>query len=451
MVEVFTPRIESSFFKLLGLSMGDDLSRATGHLHRQTRIFMMGRAIISILFFLIGANVTSAQTVSIADPNLRQAIEAALDKTSGAPITEAEMDSLIELRAPNADISDLTGLETAVNLQRLDLGREYVSAEGRFINNNSISDLTPLAGLTQLTVLDLNGNAISDISVLSGLTNLVVLRLGGNVITDISALSGLTNLVVLRLWDNNISDISPLVANRGLGAGEGISVSENPLNDISITVHIPALQDRGVEVHFSNLKPPLEQFLLSMPTGLNLVHIPLNVSLINGLPRPIRAVSDLYAALGGAGAVNFLVTYDSQAQQWFGYFDTRDTGSEADRELSADTGIIAGLFTPVSIYLSGTVHGADGISSLGFTSGLNLVGLPLRDSRLNRVSDLLSLEGLLDNTHAIILTEGGEFKLVARADDPGDIGITGGQGFIVIVERSATVTLSGEGWYNTGR
>ncbi len=361
------------------------------------------------------------------------------------------MGSLIELRAPNADISDLTGLETAVNLQRLDLGLEYVSAEGRFINNNSISDLTPLAGLTQLTVLDLNGNAISDISALSGLTNLVVLRLGANVITDITALSGLTNLVVLGVWDNNISDISPLVANRGLGTGKEISVSENPLNDASINVHIPALQDRGVEVHFSNLKPPLEQFLLSVPAGLNLIHIPLNVSLVNGLPIPINTVSDLYAALGGAGAVNFLVTYDAKTQQWFGYFGAQDTGSQADRELTADAGIIAGLFTPVSVYLSGTVHGADGMSALGFTSGLNLVGLPLRDSRLNRVSDLLSFEGLLDNVHAIVLTEGGEFKLVARVDDPGDIGITGGQAFIVIVERSVTVTLSGDGWYNAGR
>ena len=125
---------------------------------------------------------------------------------------------------------------------------------------NTISDLTSLAGLTQLTLLDLDGNAISDISALADLTNLVVLRLGGNVITDISALSGLTHLVVLRLWDNNISDISPLVANRGLGAGEVISVSENPLNDASINVYIPTLQDRGVEVHFFDLKPPLEQF-----------------------------------------------------------------------------------------------------------------------------------------------------------------------------------------------
>ena len=412
---------------------------------------MIGRAIISILFFLIGASVTSAQTVSIADPNLRQAIEAALGKAGGATITEAEVASLTELSAPNADITDLTGLEAAVNLQRLYLGHEYVSAEGRFINSNAIFDLTPLSGLTQLTLLDLVGNAISDISALAGLTNLVVLELGSNVITDISALSGLTNLVVLRVWGNNISDISPLVTNRGLGAGEEISVSENPLNDVSINVHIPTLQDRGVEVHFSNLKPSLEQFLLSMPVGLNLVHIPLKVSLVNGLPRPINTVSDLYAALGGAGAVNFLVTYDTQAQQWFGYFDTRDTGSPADRELTADTGIIAGLFSPVSVYLSGTKLGTAGKSAVGFTPGLNVVGLPLKDARLNRVSDLLRFDGLLNNTHAIFLTEGGEFKLVARVDDPGDIGITGGQAFIVIVAQQVTVTLSGEGWYNTGR
>ena len=152
-----------------------------------------------------------------------------------------------------------------------------------------------------------------------------------------------------------------------------------------------------------------------------------------------------------AGVVNFLVTYDAKAQQWFGYFGTQDTGSQADRELTADAGIIAGLFSPVSVYLSGTVLGTDGVSAVGFTPGLNVVGLPLRDARLNRVSDLLSINGLLGNAHVVILTEGGKFKLVGRVDDPGDIAITGGQAFIVIVERSVIVTLSGEGWYNTGR
>ena len=40
------------------------------------------------------------ELVNIPDPNLRAAIEKALDKTSGAPITTADMANLTELRAP---------------------------------------------------------------------------------------------------------------------------------------------------------------------------------------------------------------------------------------------------------------------------------------------------------------------------------------------------------------
>ncbi len=57
--------------------------------------------------------------VVIPDVNLREAIEAALGKTSGAPITKAEMETLTTLEAAAAGISDLTGLEYAINLTRL--------------------------------------------------------------------------------------------------------------------------------------------------------------------------------------------------------------------------------------------------------------------------------------------------------------------------------------------
>ena len=57
--------------------------------------------------------------VDIPDPNLRAAIESALGKTSGDTITVADMTGLAELNAPNANISDLTGLEHANNLTRL--------------------------------------------------------------------------------------------------------------------------------------------------------------------------------------------------------------------------------------------------------------------------------------------------------------------------------------------
>ena len=138
--------------------------------------------------------------VTIPDANLRVAIETALGKARGVPITRAEMASLTSLEAPNSDISDLTGLEFATGLTPLGL------------SNNIIVDITPLSGLTKLTSLDLSNNIIVDITPLSGLTNLTSLDLSGNVITDISPLSGLTNLTSLRLHDNFFSDISPLSA-----------------------------------------------------------------------------------------------------------------------------------------------------------------------------------------------------------------------------------------------
>lgn len=77
---------------------------------------------------------TSAQTVSIVDFNLRAAVEDALGKAPGASITTTEMATLTELDARNADITDLTGLEAATTLERLDLGAAYVRAEVRRIS-----------------------------------------------------------------------------------------------------------------------------------------------------------------------------------------------------------------------------------------------------------------------------------------------------------------------------
>ena len=127
--------------------------------------------------------------MDIPDPNLRAAIETTLGKAPGTPIAPAEMAALTLFEAENADIRDLTGLELATNLTRLNLGGESVGSE--YVNSNTISDLSPLAGLTNLTQLYLWGNNISDISALASLTNLAGLWLGVNSISDISVVCGL--------------------------------------------------------------------------------------------------------------------------------------------------------------------------------------------------------------------------------------------------------------------
>ena len=430
---------------------------------------------------LRGVRVDFDKLVDIPDSNLRTAIEKALGKASGVTITTEDMKSLYELEAPNASITDLTGLEHATNLTLLTLSDNSISDISPLaglnnlaelylsdnsisdisplaglnnliwleLHNNSISDLSPLKGLNNLISLELSDNSISDISPLAGLTNLRILGLSGNSISDISPVAGLINLIELSLENNSISDISPLVANAGLGSGDTVSVSENPLNHASINTHIPALQSRGVEVYFDALEPATPEYLLSIPAGISLIHIPLKVTEVDGVAQTIESVADLYDALGGTSAVNFLFTYDSRDQEWRSYFGASDKGTPADRVLTDDMGIAAGMIFPRTTHFSGNPLGTNGSSTITINPGLNLVGLPLNDSRINRVSALFALEGIGGNVPVIILTDGGEFKVVGRAGDPGDIPIVGGQAFIMTAQRAATVTISGDGWTNT--
>ena len=158
---------------------------------------------------------------------------------------------------------------------------------------------------------------------------------------------------------------------------------------------------------------------LSLSVGLNLIHIPLKVRTVDGIPAAIESVSDLYDALGGVATVNWLITHDSQTQTWYGYFGDADRGSIADRTLTEEAGILASIKTPISVRLDGDALGADGTSAITLNRGLNLVGLPLQDSRIMRVSDLFALEGIGGVITIIVVTDNGEF---------GKPGRIGGQG-----------------------
>ena len=191
------------------------------------------------------------------------------------------------------------------------------------------------------------------------------------------------------------------------------------------------------------------EFKLSIPVGISLIHVPLKVNAVGGVARTIEFVSDLYDALGGASTVHFLATYDSSAQEWRSYFSTLDRDGPANARLANDTGVMVNLKEPVpSLRLRGSALGTDGTSTITLNRGLNVVGLPLRDPRISRVSRLLTLNGIKGNVLVVILTHGGEFKLVGRPGDPGDIEITGGQAFILNTLQSGQVEISGDAWSN---
>ena len=230
------------------------------------------------------ATLFTSDDVLIPDSNLASAIRNALRLESWRTITQLDILGLRELRADNAQITNLTGLEHARNLKylylrsnqirditpimelsnllRLDLSENPIddissvteltqlwnlNLDGyqfrdltpfaeltnlRYLSlaNNHISDVTPPTGLTNLGGLYLSGNHISDITPLAGLTNLHWLRLGSNQIKDINPLAELTNLEFLTLYANKIRDITPLA---GLTNLFSLELNNNQISDIT--------------------------------------------------------------------------------------------------------------------------------------------------------------------------------------------------------------------------
>ena len=186
-------------------------------------------------------------------------------------------------------------------------------------------------------------------------------------------------------------------------------------------------------------------FDLSIPSGVSLIHVPLKVMSVNGREGTIESVGDLYDVLGGVATVNMLTTLDPNTQGWQSYLGN----TSADRSLTDEMGIIANMSVPVSVRLGGDALGVDGSSTITVNQGASLVGLPLMDSRITRVSDLFALEGIADNVSTIVVSDNRTLKAVRQAGDDGDISVTGGQAFLLRASEAAIVTLSGDGWNNT--
>ena len=172
-------------------------------------------------------------------------------------------------------VSDITPLSNLTNLQRLAFADNQVSDLTPlsdltslillYFLSNQVSDLTSLSDLTNLRFLDFADNQVSDLTPLSDLTNLQGLYFSINQVSDLTPLTNISNLQDISFSRNNISDLSPLVELLFL---EDLEALNNPLSKVSIDVHIPALQSRGVEVSFSPFLTEIES-----PFNIDLVFL----------------------------------------------------------------------------------------------------------------------------------------------------------------------------------
>ena len=371
---------------------------------------------------------SGSDTVTIPDTNLRAVIADSLGKASDASITRAEMATLTRLDAPNSNISDLTGLEFATNLQRLKLGSEWVSGRG-YVNSNEISDLSPLSNLTNLTYLDLSSNSISDISALANLTNLTTLDLVWNdSISDISALANLTNLTILILGDavsgfsNNISDISALANLTNLTR---LDLFGNSISDISALANLTNLTTLRLFVNSISDITPLS-----------------NLTKLTYLGLSSNSISDISALANLTNLTTLDLSYNSISDISALANLTNLTTLRLSRNSISDISALANLINLTDLYLryNSISDISPLVSNTGLGSGdeMDVRNNPLSATSINTHIPALQGRGV---TVEFDSGGGGSPDLIVDSPSVSDSTLTSGQAFTL----SATVRNQGTG------
>lgn len=181
--------------------------------------------------------------VNIPNEYLKKAINKELGRSLDQKITQKDLESLKKLSSDflsmdvdedsykSRGISDLTGLEYAVNLEWVDL------------SENSISDLSPLRNSVNIKWLELDRNKISDLKPLSNIKKLEHLNIYNNAgIMDLKPIAGLTELKWIDMHHcsrgKDPLNVEELVTLKKL---EYLSIETNLVDDVSFVKELPNL------------------------------------------------------------------------------------------------------------------------------------------------------------------------------------------------------------------
>ncbi len=215
---------------------------------------------------------TMEETVVIfEDQILENHVREELSKPEG-DILSTDMLNLYYLSISELGVTDLTGLEYALELTEFTLARENINSLEPLKNlsnlerfslryseiedlpiefseevnlkhvsivNTEIKDTTFLTHMTNVDHLTMTDAGLTDISSLKDLNNVQQLNLRGNEIEDISSLKGKNNLEILNLQHNNVSDVSPLADLEKL---YDLVLSYNPAYNLTPLNSLPSLE-----------------------------------------------------------------------------------------------------------------------------------------------------------------------------------------------------------------
>ncbi len=141
--------------------------------------------------------------VAFEEPVIEKAVRLQLGKAADEPITEDDLLSVTGLYIFGDSLIAKTEEELHAETDRLFKSNQMKEGPVR-----SLADLTKMPGLKQLYI---SMQAITDVSPLAALTNLEVVDIKNNPVKDISPLGELKFLKRVSLFDTRVTDLSPLL------------------------------------------------------------------------------------------------------------------------------------------------------------------------------------------------------------------------------------------------
>lgn len=343
--------------------------------------------------------------VHIPDINLRKTINKKLtgiENTTPEYFSNIDLEKLSELSyiqtnatSETNKISDLTGLEYAKNLKKINF--PY----------NNISNISKLGGLTELTDVNLSYNKLTDISELSNLTKLEILDLSGNTLSSIGPIKEKVNLKSLKLNSTGTSDITELFELTNL---INLELSNNGIYEIGYLFNITKLEQ-----------------LVLRDNNISNIYVLDSLQNINYLDISNNKIGNNLNDLTGSAKLKNLTIDNNQVEDISGIknFPNITYLSVNNNNISDITNI--NKLTSL-IYFSGKNNKIEKIEA--FSNNNNLVALYISN---NKILDISPLNGIFSNINY--------FDAKGQQIDLGEQGINSGE----LIIENPTLTVGGSG------
>lgn len=282
-----------------------------------------------------------------------------------------------------------------------DLAGKNLPLEVLYLQNNELTDLSPIADYTSVLDLKLYNNQISNIANLDGMTNLTEIDLSDNTIVDFSNLRSIPNLSYVDLSDNQISFIPDLseswdnlvsldLSNNVITDTSGVEghesletliLTSNGLEELSGISHLPMLSELVLDLEIDE------------ETGLPFIDPETELPYVDENPNSIRVIRNSFndvpsMELSDEGYLSLGFDLTPNGEIYGSFIDLNDITGVDFTDFGID---VIDEFSFTSTEIGGFLLSGNNLTDISFLQGNP--GLLFVDISDNQVTDFSILNG----------------------------------------------------------